>query len=56
MSSPSRNGGALRRIGALIDAGAVHVEAQALLPLEGRWRLIRVSREGRVRGKLIRSL
>ncbi|WP_175412482.1 NADP-dependent oxidoreductase [Streptomyces sp. TRM64462] len=47
------DGGALRRIGALIDSGAVHVEIQEVLPLEKAAEAQRISREGRVRGKLV---
>ncbi|WP_331453483.1 NADP-dependent oxidoreductase [Streptomyces sp. SS162] len=50
------DGEALRRIGALVDAGAVHVEVQSALPLEQAAEAHRVSREGRVRGKLVLTL
>ncbi|WP_282693319.1 NADP-dependent oxidoreductase [Streptomyces sp. CC208A] len=50
------DGEALRRIGALIDSGAVHVEVQAVLPLEEAAEAHRVSKEGRVRGKLVLGL
>ncbi|NML54103.1 NADP-dependent oxidoreductase [Streptomyces sp. R302] len=46
------DGQALRRIGALIDAGAVDVEVQAVLPLEEAAEAHRISSTGRVRGKL----
>ncbi|WP_137989452.1 NADP-dependent oxidoreductase [Streptomyces vilmorinianum] len=50
------DGKALRRIGTLIDSGAVHVEVQAVLPLEEAAEAHRISKEGRVRGKLVLSL
>ncbi|MFB7170240.1 NADP-dependent oxidoreductase [Streptomyces sp. NPDC056254] len=50
------DGEALRRIGSLIDSGAVHVEVQAVLPLEQAAEAHRISKEGRVRGKLALSL
>lgn len=46
------DGQALRRIGALIDAGVVDVEVQAVLPLEEAAEAHRISSTGRVRGKL----
>ncbi|MEU0116235.1 NADP-dependent oxidoreductase [Streptomyces bobili] len=50
------DGEALRRIGTLIDSGVVHVEVQAVLPLEEAAEAHRISAEGRVRGKLALSL
>ncbi|OII63173.1 hypothetical protein BJP40_25405 [Streptomyces sp. CC53] len=50
------DGEALRRIGALVGAGAVHVEVQEVLPLEEAARAHRLSAEGRVRGKLVLAL
>ncbi|MFC8583632.1 NADP-dependent oxidoreductase [Streptomyces sp. NPDC057217] len=50
------DGEALRRIGTLIDSGAVHVEVQSVLPLEKAAEAHRVSAEGRVRGKLVLNL
>ncbi|MEU0086367.1 NADP-dependent oxidoreductase [Streptomyces sp. NPDC006274] len=50
------DGAALRRIGALIDSGAVHVEVQSVLPLAKAAEAHRLSRAGRVRGKLVLSL
>ncbi|MEI7033322.1 NADP-dependent oxidoreductase [Streptomyces pratensis] len=50
------DGGALRRIGALVDSGAVHVEVQSVLPLGEAARAHRTSREGGVRGKLVLAL
>ncbi|MEU3281398.1 NADP-dependent oxidoreductase [Streptomyces antibioticus] len=46
------DGQVLRRIGALIDAGVVDVEVQAVFPLEKAAQAHRVSSTGRVRGKL----
>lgn len=50
------DGEALHRIGTLIDSGVVHVEVQAVLPLEEAAEAHRISAEGRVRGKLVLSL
>ncbi|MGW7358212.1 NADP-dependent oxidoreductase [Streptomyces sp. NPDC054802] len=50
------DGAALRRIGGLIDSGAVHVEVQSVLPLAKAAEAHRLSRAGRVRGKLVLSL
>lgn len=50
------DGAALRRIGGLIDSGAVHVEVQSVLPLARAAEAQRLSRAGRVRGKLVLSL
>nr|WP_313896456.1 zinc-binding dehydrogenase [Streptomyces sp. GC420] len=50
------DGGALHTIAALIDSGAVHVEVQSVLPLEEAAAAHRVSKEGRVRGKLVLGL
>ncbi|MEU8520545.1 NADP-dependent oxidoreductase [Streptomyces sp. NBC_01216] len=50
------DGEALRRIGALVDSGAVRVEVQSVLPLEKAAEAHRISEEGRVRGKLVLSL
>ncbi|MFJ5829719.1 NADP-dependent oxidoreductase [Streptomyces sp. NPDC093089] len=50
------DGEALRRIGTLIDSGAVRVEVQAVLPLEEAAEAHRISKEGRVRGKLVLTL
>ncbi|MFG2489028.1 NADP-dependent oxidoreductase [Streptomyces virginiae] len=47
------DGEALGRIGALIDSGAVHVEVQLVLPLEEAAQAHRISKAGRVRGKLV---
>jgi NADPH2:quinone reductase len=47
---------ALRRIGGLIDSGAVHVEVQSVLPLAQAAEAHRLSRADRVRGKLVLSL
>jgi NADPH:quinone reductase-like Zn-dependent oxidoreductase len=50
------DGEALRRIGGLIDSGALHVEVQAVLPLQKAAEAQRLSRAGRVRGKLVLGL
>ncbi|MFI5763154.1 NADP-dependent oxidoreductase [Streptomyces sp. NPDC051563] len=50
------DGETLHRIGTLIDSGVVHVEVQAVLPLEEAAEAHRISAEGRVRGKLALSL
>ncbi|MFE3581312.1 NADP-dependent oxidoreductase [Streptomyces vinaceus] len=50
------DGEALRRIGTLIDSGAVQVEIESVLPLEKAAEAHRISAEGRVRGKLVLSL
>jgi NADPH:quinone reductase-like Zn-dependent oxidoreductase len=50
------DGAALRRIGGLIDSGAVHVEVQSVLPLARAAEAQQLSRAGRVRGKLVLSL
>ncbi|WP_149182767.1 NADP-dependent oxidoreductase [Streptomyces sp. TRM49041] len=50
------DGAALRRIGELVDSAAVHVEVQAVLPLEKAAEAHRVSAAGGVRGKLVLSL
>ncbi|MEV4917383.1 NADP-dependent oxidoreductase [Streptomyces tirandamycinicus] len=50
------DGGALRTIAALLDSGAVQVEVQSVLPLEQAATAHRISREGRVRGKLVLTL
>ncbi|MGW0777720.1 NADP-dependent oxidoreductase [Streptomyces sp. NPDC002835] len=50
------DGAALRRIGRLIDSGAVHVEVQSVLPLARAAEAQQLSRAGRVRGKLVLSL
>jgi NADPH:quinone reductase-like Zn-dependent oxidoreductase len=50
------DGAALHRIGGLIDSGAVHVEVQSVLPLAKAAEAHRLSRAGRVRGKLVLSL
>ncbi|MGW7329583.1 NADP-dependent oxidoreductase [Streptomyces sp. NPDC054840] len=50
------DGAALRRIGTLIDSGAVHVEIQSVLPLKDAATAHRMSRAGRVRGKLVLTL
>ncbi|WP_327190458.1 NADP-dependent oxidoreductase [Streptomyces xinghaiensis] len=50
------DGDALRRIGALIDSGAVHVEVQSVLPLRMAAEAHRTSRNGGVRGKLVVGL
>ncbi|WP_435296382.1 NADP-dependent oxidoreductase [Streptomyces sp. YPW6] len=50
------DGEALRRIGALIDTGLLHVEVQAVLPLAEAAQAHRVSERGRVRGKLVLAL
>ncbi|MFE0579724.1 NADP-dependent oxidoreductase [Streptomyces sp. NPDC058874] len=52
----SADGTALRRIGSLIDAGSVRVVIQSVLPLEDAASAHRISKEGRVRGKLVLSL
>ncbi|MCX5582787.1 NADP-dependent oxidoreductase [Streptomyces erythrochromogenes] len=50
------DGEALRRIGALVDDGTVRVEVQSVLPLHAAAEAHRLSKEGRVRGKLVLSL
>ncbi|WP_332328343.1 zinc-binding dehydrogenase [Streptomyces sp. WMMC940] len=50
------DGEALRRIGQLIDSGAVSVEVQDVLPLEKAAEAQLISRTGQVRGKLVLSL
>ncbi|MEU3051469.1 NADP-dependent oxidoreductase [Streptomyces sp. NPDC006984] len=50
------DGAALGEIGALIDRGAVHVEVQEVLPLREAAEAHRISRQGRVRGKLVLSV
>ncbi|MBT2424652.1 hypothetical protein AMK21_18575 [Streptomyces sp. CB00316] len=50
------DGEALRRIGQLIDSGAVRVEVQDVLPLEKAAEAQLISRTGQVRGKLVLSL
>ncbi|WP_127465314.1 NADP-dependent oxidoreductase [Streptomyces sp. B27] len=50
------DGEALRRIGELIDSGAVRVEVQDVLPLEKAAEAQLISRTGPVRGKLVLSL
>ncbi|MFI1940890.1 NADP-dependent oxidoreductase [Streptomyces purpureus] len=50
------DGEALRRIGALIDSQAVHVEVQSVLPLHQAAEAQRTSQDGGVRGKLVLAL
>ncbi|AWK12116.1 hypothetical protein DDQ41_27960 [Streptomyces spongiicola] len=50
------DGRALGAIAALLDSRAVHVEVQSVLPLEQAATAHRISREGRVRGKLVLGL